>query len=47
MTLNGIMGVCPCDDAEYSLFTGLSQGKEYPLKAYRVEVNGNNLRIYN
>ena len=47
MTLNGIMGVCPCDGAEYSLFTGLSSGKNYPLKAYRTEVNGDVIRIYN
>lgn len=47
MTLNGIMGVCPCDDAEYNLFTGLSEGKNYPLKAYRTEVNGNIIRVYN
>lgn len=46
MTLNGINIVCPCDENEYSLFTG--QGKlEYPLKQYRVEVNGNVLRVYN
>ncbi|MFA9190469.1 hypothetical protein AAGV28_03725 [Flavobacterium sp. FZUC8N2.13] len=38
--------VCPCDKEEYSLFTG--QGKlQYPLKQYRVEVNGNLLRVYN
>jgi nitrite reductase/ring-hydroxylating ferredoxin subunit len=47
MTLNGIMGVCPCDGAEYNLFTGLSQGKNYPLKVYRTEVNGNIIRVYN
>jgi nitrite reductase/ring-hydroxylating ferredoxin subunit len=46
MTLKGINIVCPCDDTEYSLFTG--QGKlQYPLKQYRVEVNGNVLRVYN
>lgn len=46
MTLKGINVVCPCDDKEYSLFTG--QGKlQYPLKQYRVEVNGNVLRVYN
>ncbi|WP_367755490.1 Rieske (2Fe-2S) protein [Flavobacterium sp. WC2430] len=46
MTLKGINVVCPCDDTEYSLFTG--QGKlQYPLKQYRVEVNGNVLRVYN
>jgi nitrite reductase/ring-hydroxylating ferredoxin subunit len=46
MTLNGINLVCPCDEEEYSLFTG--QGKlQYPLKQYRVEVNGNIIRVYN
>jgi nitrite reductase/ring-hydroxylating ferredoxin subunit len=39
--------VCACDSAEYSLFTGQSAGKQYPLKQYRVEVNGNVLRVYN
>ncbi|WP_414000036.1 Rieske (2Fe-2S) protein [Flavobacterium sp. W1B] len=46
MTLKGINVVCPCDNEEYSLFTG--QGKlQYPLKQYRVDVNGDMLRIYN
>lgn len=39
--------VCPCDNAEYSLFSGQSKGKPYPMKQYRVEVNGNMLRVYN
>lgn len=47
MTIKGINTLCACDKAEYSLYTGLSAGKEYPLKQYRVEVNGNILRIYN
>jgi nitrite reductase/ring-hydroxylating ferredoxin subunit len=47
MTIKGINVLCSCDSAEYSLFTGLSAGKTYPLKQYRVEVNGNILRIYN
>lgn len=47
MTLNGIMAKCPCDGAEYSLFTGLSEGKTYPMKPYRTEVNGNVIRVYN
>ena len=38
--------VCPCDNAEYSLFSGQSAGKEYPLKQYRVQVNGDVLRVY-
>ena len=47
LNINGIMAVCPCDSAEYNLFTGQSPGKEYPLKPYRVEVNGNLITIYN
>ncbi|MBF2708876.1 Rieske (2Fe-2S) protein [Flavobacterium soyangense] len=39
--------VCACDNAEYSLFTGQSAGKQYTLKQYRVEVNGNLLHVYN
>lgn len=47
MTIKGINSLCACDSAEYSLFTGQSAGKQYPLKQYRVEVNGNVLRVYN
>ena len=47
MTINGIEVVCPCDNAKYNLYTGQSPGKLYPLKQYRVEVNGNVLRVYN
>jgi nitrite reductase/ring-hydroxylating ferredoxin subunit len=47
MTINGIYAVCACDSAEYSLFSGQSAGKQYPLKQYRVEVNGNLLHVYN
>lgn len=47
MTIKGINSLCACDSAEYSLFTGQSAGKPYPLKQYRVEVNGNVLRVYN
>lgn len=39
--------VCPCDNAEYSLFSGQSPGKQYPLRQYRVEANGNSIRVYN
>ncbi|RTY71531.1 Rieske (2Fe-2S) protein [Flavobacterium sp. LB2P53] len=46
MTINGINAVCGCDGKEYSLFTG--QGTlQYPMKQYRVQVNGNVLRVYN
>ena len=46
MTIKGINAVCPCDSKEYSLFTGQG-GLQYPLKQYRVEHNGNSLRVYN
>lgn len=46
MTINGINAVCSCDEAEYSLFTGLGK-KEYPLKQYRVEVSGTVIHVYN
>ena len=39
--------ICPCDNAEYSLFSGQSAGKEYPLRQYRVQINGDVLRVYN
>lgn len=46
MTIDGIDAVCYCDNKTYSLFSG--QGSlQYPMKQYRVEVNGNVLRIYN
>ena len=47
MYVKGIMAVCPCDSKEYDLFTGTSSGMKYPLKAYRVEVNANIIRVYN
>jgi nitrite reductase/ring-hydroxylating ferredoxin subunit len=47
MTIKGINALCACDNAEYSLFSGQCAGKKYPLKQYRVEVNGNMLRVYN
>ena len=46
MTIKGINLLCACDNEEYSLFTG--QGKlQHPLKQYRVEVNGDVLRVFN
>jgi nitrite reductase/ring-hydroxylating ferredoxin subunit len=48
MTIKGINAVCPCDNEEYNLFTGQGvKGQQYPMKQYRVEVNGTNLRVYN
>lgn len=46
MTIKGINALCDCDNEEYSLFSG--QGKlQYPMKQYRVQVNGTSLRVYN
>ena len=47
LAINGINAVCPCDDLEYSLYTGDGPLK-YPLKSYRVEVLGPSMiRVYN
>jgi nitrite reductase/ring-hydroxylating ferredoxin subunit len=46
MTISGINAVCSCDEAQYSLFTGLGE-KKYPLKQYRVEVSGSVIHVYN
>lgn len=47
MSIDGINAICDCDGAQYSLFSGQSPGKEYPLKQYRVQINGNTLVVYN
>jgi len=47
LTLNGVNAVCPCDDMEYSLFTGLGPS-QYSLKPYRVRVISPTLiEVYN
>jgi nitrite reductase/ring-hydroxylating ferredoxin subunit len=48
MTLKGVNAVCPCDTKEYSLYTGVAlSGGQYPLKSYRIELDGSNIRVYN
>ncbi|MEE1897654.1 hypothetical protein GN157_13640 [Flavobacterium rakeshii] len=49
LSVNGINAVCPCDDVEYNLFTGLPSSEvEYSLKPYRVEIVGPSvIRVYN
>lgn len=48
LELNGIIAVCPCDDAEYNLYSSQAAGKEYPLKSYRIEViSPTFIRVYN
>jgi len=48
LQINGIRAICPCDELEYSLFTGLplTEG-DYTMIPYRIEQNGNLLRIWN
>jgi len=47
MSISGIEAICDCDDTVYNLFTGQSPGQRYPLKQYRVNVNGNLLVVTN
>lgn len=42
------MATCPCDDVQYSLYTGQPNADlRYGLVQYRTEVNGNVIKIYN
>lgn len=43
----GPVARCSCDNLEYMLHLGISQGAQYPLKSYRVERNGNMIRVFN
>lgn len=47
MTISGIEATCDCDNSVYNLFTGQSPGKPYPMKQYRVDINGSTLVITN
>ncbi|MES2484806.1 MAG: hypothetical protein V4581_02510 [Bacteroidota bacterium] len=49
LDINGIIATCPCDEVEYSLFTGLPNADvKYPLKPYRIEIiSPTYIRIYN
>ncbi|MEZ4852913.1 hypothetical protein [Flavobacterium sp.] len=48
MELVGIKAVCPCDEVEYSLFSGQAPDVQYPMKQYRVEMVGEgSIRVYN
>lgn len=49
MEINGINAVCPCDDVEYSLFTGLPDADlQYSLMPYRIEIlSSTYIRVYN
>lgn len=49
LSISGINAICPCDEVEYSLFTGQATTPvEYPLKPYRVEIiSSTYIRVYN
>ncbi len=47
MTINGINATCSCDSTVYNLFSGQSPGQQYPMKQYRVDVNGGYLYVTN
>lgn len=47
MVLDGINAKCNCDNVKYLLYTGLATGQQYPMKAYRTEVIGNIVRVFN
>lgn len=48
MELVGIKAECPCDGAQYSLYSGQAPDKEYPMLQYRVEIISQTaIRVYN
>lgn len=48
MSLIGIKAECPCDGAQYSLYSGQAPDKEYPMLQYRVEIISESaIRVYN
>ncbi len=47
LNISGSNANCSCNSENYNLFTGQSTGQQYELKRYRVEVNGDVIRVYN
>ncbi len=47
LQISAPLAICPCDNAEYNLFTGESPGLQYPLKRYRIQQNGTALIVSN
>ena len=49
MQISGVTASCSCEEYQYSLATGqpLTEGATYSLLFYKVQQNGNVLRIYN
>jgi len=46
MAIDGLNAKCSCENFTYSLFTGVG-GAGYTMKPYRVQAQGNIIRIYN
>jgi nitrite reductase/ring-hydroxylating ferredoxin subunit len=47
MTITGINATCSCENKVYNLYSGQSVGQQYPMKQYRVDVNGGYLYVTN
>ena len=48
MDLVGIKAECPCDEVQYSLYSGQAEGVQSPMLQYRVEVlSDTSIRVYN
>lgn len=47
MTISDISANCPCDNKKYSLYTGISEGQKYAMKAYQVRVSNKIVTISN
>ncbi len=49
MQLVGVELECPCDNERYNIYTGLPVNPDlrWPLRRYRVERSGSNIRIFN
>ena len=47
MTIIGVEAKCTCENTLYSLFSGQSQGQQYPMKQYRTQLNENTLLVFN
>ncbi|WP_298394158.1 hypothetical protein [Flavobacterium sp.] len=47
LNISGSNANCTCGNENYNLFTGQAAGQQYELKRYRVEVNGDVVRVFN
>ncbi|TVZ52820.1 hypothetical protein [Dokdonia sp. Hel_I_53] len=49
MTIDGINVVCACEEHNYNLFTGQSNGEvlQYTLLPYRVSISGSTITVFN